>query len=48
LNLQKLVQEREKAIKNKDWATSDKLRVKINKLRFVIDDTKEGTKIKKN
>lgn len=45
--VQKLVKEREKLRKAKEWGKSDKLRDKINKLGYSIDDTKEGTTIKK-
>jgi len=41
----KLIKEREKARKDKDWAKSDELRDKINKEGYVVDDTKEGTKV---
>jgi len=46
--VKKLVKEREDARKNKEWKKSDDLRDKIKKLGFVIDDTKEGTKVKKD
>jgi len=39
--------EREQARKNKNWDQSDKLREKIKKLGYFVDDTKEGYKIKK-
>jgi cysteinyl-tRNA synthetase len=45
--IQKLVQEREKARKEKNWGESDKLREKINSLGYKIDDSKEGIKISK-
>lgn len=43
----KLVEERTFARQNKDWKSSDELREKIKKLGFAIDDTEEGTKVKK-
>jgi len=46
-DVQKLVSEREKARKEKDWKKADKLRDKINKLGYVIDDTEKGTIIKR-
>jgi len=45
--IKKLVEEREKARKNKDWKKSDELRNKINKLGFVVNDTPKGWEIKK-
>ena len=43
----KLAKERLKARKDKDWATSDKLRDKINSLGYEIADTAEGYEVKK-
>ena len=43
--VKKLVDEREKARKNKDFKKSDELRDKINKLGFNVSDSKEGMKI---
>ncbi|MCH7827718.1 MAG: hypothetical protein IIC75_07095 [Bacteroidetes bacterium] len=34
-------------IKEKEWKKSDQLRDKIHKLGYSIDDTKEGTVVKK-
>ncbi|MBS3079579.1 cysteine--tRNA ligase [Candidatus Pacearchaeota archaeon] len=45
--VQKLVEEREKARKTKDFKKSDELRDKINKLGFNVADSKEGVKISK-
>jgi len=45
--VQKLVKEREKARKEKDFKKADELREKIKKLGYVIDDTNKGAKIKK-
>jgi len=45
--IQKLVEERETARAEKDWAKSDELRNKINESGYQIDDTGDGTKIKK-
>ena len=45
--IKKLVKERELARKNKDWAKSDELRDKIKGEGYIIDDAKEGAKIKK-
>ena len=45
--VQKLVEEREQARKNKDWVKADELRDKIKELGFKVIDTKEGVKIEK-
>ena len=42
-----LVQERQEARNNKDWAKSDELRELINEKGYDIKDTKEGREIKK-
>lgn len=42
-----LAKERLQARENKDWKKSDKLRDKINKLGYIIGDTKEGYTISK-
>ncbi|MCK4647628.1 cysteine--tRNA ligase [Candidatus Pacearchaeota archaeon] len=46
-DVKKLVAEREKARKQKDWKTADELRKKINKAGYIIDDTEKGVKVKK-
>ena len=43
--IQKLVETREQARKNKDFKKSDKLRKEINSLGYEIKDTEEGQKI---
>lgn len=43
----KLVEEREKARKAKDFRLSDKLRDEIKETGYIIEDTEEGPKIKK-
>jgi cysteinyl-tRNA synthetase len=45
--INKLADEREKARKNKDWKKADSLRVSIKKKGYLVEDTKEGYKIKK-
>jgi len=45
--INKLIKEREEARKKKDFVTADKIRDKINKQGFVIDDTKNKTIVKK-
>lgn len=44
---QKLIDKREKARKNKDFAKADELRKKIEDRGYLIEDIKEGWKIKK-
>jgi len=45
--VEKLVEEREKYRKEKNWQKSDELREKIKSLGFTVEDTPEGPKIKK-
>jgi len=45
--IKKLVDEREKARKEKNWKKSDELRDKIKELGWQINDTNEGSKLKK-
>ncbi|MBW2963734.1 hypothetical protein KY306_03085, partial [Candidatus Woesearchaeota archaeon] len=45
--VQELVEKREWARTEKNWQEADKLRAEIKKLGYQIDDTKEGTIIKK-
>jgi len=44
--IEKLVQEREKARKNKDFEKADKIRDELNKKGVILEDTKEGIKWK--
>jgi len=46
-NIKKLIKEREEARKNKDWGNADKLRIKIKKLGYNIEDTEKGTIVRK-
>lgn len=46
-NVQKLIEEREIARKNKNWQKSDELRDKIKSLGYTIEDTSKGPKVKK-
>ncbi|MDD5192611.1 MAG: cysteine--tRNA ligase [Candidatus Nanoarchaeia archaeon] len=46
-NIKKLVDEREKARKNKDWKKADEIRNKIKGSGYKIDDTNDGVKISK-
>jgi cysteinyl-tRNA synthetase len=45
--VKKLVEDRENARKNKDFAKSDEIRTKISKLGFEVEDTQTGPIIKK-
>lgn len=45
--VEKLINERETARKNKDFNKSDELRDKIKELGYLVEDTIEGQKIKK-
>ena len=47
-DVMKLVKDREKARRDKDWKKADKLRSEIEKKGWKIDDTGEGSKIQKN
>jgi cysteinyl-tRNA synthetase len=47
-DVKELAEQRLNARNQKNWKLSDKLREKINKLGFVINDTKEGYEIKKS
>jgi len=43
----KLVEERKRARKNKDWGESDRLRGKIEKMGYAVEDEKDDCKIRK-
>ena len=43
-----LVQERAEARKNRDWAKSDELRDRIIKAGYILEDTKQGQKVRKD
>lgn len=43
----KLVDEREDARQNKDWKKADELRDKVKDLGYILEDSKEGPKVKK-
>lgn len=45
--LKKLIDEREKARKDKNWKKADEIREKIKKLGFLVDDTSEGPKLRR-
>jgi cysteinyl-tRNA synthetase len=46
-DIKKLVEEREKARKEKNWKIADALRERIKDLGFIIDDTDEGARVRK-
>ena len=46
-DVKKLLEEREKFRKEKNWKKADELRSKINKLGFIVNDKSEGYEVKK-
>lgn len=46
-DVEKLVNERERYRKEKNWQTADEIRKKIEAMGYLIDDTPDGSKIKK-
>ena len=42
------VKEREEARRNKDWKRSDELRDILKNAGYIVEDTKQGQKIRKN
>ena len=45
--LRELISQREKSRKEKDFKTADKIREKINKLGFIVEDKEKGFAVKK-
>ena len=45
--VKKLIEERERARKRKDWETADRIREKIREMGYLIEDTPEGVRWKK-
>jgi len=45
--IKKLIEERERARKKKDWKTADRIREKIKEMGYLIEDTPEGVRWKK-
>ena len=43
-----MVRERQEARKNKDWARSDELRAAIQAMGYILEDTKQGQKVRKD
>jgi len=46
--IQRMVKEREEARKNKDWKKSDELRDAIRAAGYILEDTKQGQKVRKD
>ena len=46
--VQKLVEERAEARKNKDWKRSDELRDQIKAMGYILEDTAAGQKVRKS
>lgn len=46
-NIEKLKNARIKAREDKNWAESDRLRIEIEKAGYVLEDTKDGVKVRK-
>lgn len=47
-NIEAMVREREEARKNKDWKKSDELRDALKEAGYIVEDTKQGQKVRKN
>ena len=47
-NVKKLIEEREKRRKEKNWKNADELRKKISKLGYIVEDKEKGYVLKKN
>ena len=47
LEIKRLLKKREEARKEKNWKVADNIRKKINELGFVIDDSDDGSKVRK-
>jgi cysteinyl-tRNA synthetase len=43
----RLVEEREKARKNRDWAAADALRLRIKELGYLVEDSAQGPQVRK-
>ena len=46
--IEKIIQERDEARKNKDWSKSDELRDRLKEAGYIVEDTKQGQKVRKN
>ena len=47
-NIQTMIQERAEARKQKDWKRSDELRNAIQEAGYILEDTKQGQKVRRN
>ena len=43
-----MIREREEARKNKDWKKSDELRDALRDAGYIVEDTKQGQKVRRN
>ena len=46
--VRRMVEERAEARRNKDWKRSDELRDAIRAAGYILEDTKQGQKVRKN
>ena len=46
--IQEMIQEREEAKKNRNWSRSDELRDALKEAGYIVEDTKQGQKVRKN
>ena len=46
--ISEMMKEREEARKNKDWKRSDELRDAMKDAGYIVEDTKNGQKVRKN
>ena len=47
-DVKSLIEQRDDARIKKDWKKSDEIREELLKKGFIVEDTKEGTRIKRN
>ena len=47
-DVKSLIEQRDEARTKKDWKKSDEIREELLKKGFIVEDTKEGTRIKRN
>ena len=47
-DVKSLIEQRDEARIKKDWKKSDEIREELLKKGFIVEDTKEGTRIKRN
>ena len=46
--VEKLIEKREKARKNKEWKEADKIRMQIKEKGYILEDTPKGVKVEKS